>query len=80
MRCFFHKFVSVVDIDHTVCGPCFRGPETLDNILLYCHPRGLCPHFVMVCKLCGKLISSDKTGETDRIPEHCKMRKDDKNN
>lgn len=76
MRCFFHKYVSVADIDHSICDKCFRGPDTLDSMLLSVYPKGWCPHFIMVCKTCGALISTKLTN----IPDSCKFkRENDKN-
>jgi len=74
MRCFFHKYVSVVDLDHTKCESCFREKETLDNILLQVYPKGYCPSFIMVCRLCGNMIASCRDGKTDVIPDSCKLK------
>lgn len=81
MRCFFHKYVPISDVDHSACGPCYRWPETLDPHLALSFPKGYCPSATLICRLCGELLIMDKQGKyIKEIPDYCKQKKtNDKN-
>jgi len=68
----FHKYVSVVDIDHTVCGKCFRTPDRMSAELALRYPKGYCPHSFKVCKRCGKAVGYGSHGKLTLIPTNCK--------
>jgi hypothetical protein len=72
MICFFHKWVSVVDVDHSRCGGCFMVPEKIYNEeVLKDHPKGYCPHSFRVCSKCGKEKGYGSHGELTVIPDSC---------
>ena len=72
MSCFFHKYISVVDVDHSVCGQCFRTPDQMSNELKAKYPNGYCPHSFKVCRKCGKAVGYGSHGKLTLIPDTCK--------
>jgi hypothetical protein len=70
--CWFHKWVSVVDADHTVCGRCFAPPGRLSPEIAARYPRGYCPHSFKVCSKCGEAVGYGSHGKLSLIPDTCK--------
>jgi hypothetical protein len=71
----FHKYISVVDIDHSICGNCFTMPDRMSEKLAAEYPQGYCPHSFKVCK-CGKWKGWGSHGRLSVIPDNCKRQID----
>jgi len=72
MNCFFHKYISVIDVDHSICGQCFAMPDRMSKELVAKYPKGYCPHSFKVCRKCGKAIGYGSHGKLTVIPDTCK--------
>jgi hypothetical protein len=72
MSCLFHKYVSVLDTDHSICKGCFITPDKIDEELRKKYPRGFCPHSFEVCIRCGKAIGYGSHGRLTVVPDGCK--------
>ena len=73
MKCLlFHKYISVVDANHSLCGLCFKTPDRISEELKPKYPKGYCPHSFKVCIKCGKAIGYGSHGKLTVIPDGCK--------
>jgi hypothetical protein len=69
----FHRWVEIVDADHSRCGKCFKEPAQYIGAKWELEfPRGYCPHSFKVCKDCGKAKGYGSHGELTVIPDGCK--------
>jgi len=70
--CLWHSWLSVVNVDHSLCGECFTPPHKIYNPeVLVENPRGYCPHSFRVCQKCGKAKGYGSHGELTCIPDSC---------
>jgi hypothetical protein len=70
--CIFHKYISVEDVDHSLCGECFVKPNRIGAELIKRYPKGFCPHSFSVCTRCGKAVGYGSHGELTVVPDTCK--------
>jgi len=66
----FHKYISVIDVDHSGCGQCFRIPDWMSKELAAKYPKGYCPHSFEICK-CGKWKGWGSHGRLTIVPDGC---------
>jgi len=67
-----HEWVSVADVDHSLCKKCFVTTEMMSPIIVPTYPKGFCPHSWQVCQKCGLPRGYGSCGEMQIIPQSCR--------
>lgn len=70
--CIFHKYKTVIEVNHLLCGQCFADPAYIGKELRKKYPQGYCPHSFKVCVKCGKAVGYGSHGKLTCIPDTCK--------
>ena len=70
--CILHRWAKVENVDHSVCGYCYRRPEHLPASLRRDYPLGFCPHSFRVCVKCGKAVGYGSHGKLTVVPDGCR--------
>ena len=67
-----HNWIGVEEVDHSMCGQCFKMPGQMSEELAAKYPKGYCPHSFKVCVKCGQAVGYGSHGRLSLVPDGCK--------